>query len=243
MQNGIIISPLPDTRARFKQLCENARICNNILCCIDLDEALQTLTPGNNCDIIFISSNYAASDIADFIETAKLTEVGHQTLFVILLQSNDQDTITVANNLFAGVYAFLCEPYSIDTVQESIKVAQHVQISGTHSRLRAATGLILSDMLEGPDESKENIWTRVERNCKKFEEITGESIAVTIVNKIRDTKPSKRMPHYEGVSKRVKQLSMKYFTDLFGGVLRKYRNEKIPKRETISSTEAEKLGI
>lgn len=114
----------------------------------------------------------------------------------------------LADHFFAGFHGVLNDPMTEEALTEVLNLASNVANSETQHRMRAAAGLIVSEVFrEGASGSFEgNLWQEVREACNKFKRVTGESITCAVVNPLVNNEATST-GSYTGVSKRVRRLT------------------------------------
>ena len=212
MARSLVISPVADSRRSLLRLLTSNAEYHETYSINEIEGATSYLQTNQKLNLIFISAAYGEQNVADFIETARATRACADCAFVLLLNNGDRNTLAVANHMMIGIHAFLSEPYAYTTVENTARLAQAVRLQSSGDRMKAATGLLLTEILEGstagaqdasPD-GKGNMWDRVQESCRKYQELTGNSVGGTVIREIAPLGPSKRLPEIKGMSKRVK---------------------------------------
>ncbi|MFN8389318.1 MAG: hypothetical protein U0136_03410 [Bdellovibrionota bacterium] len=220
MNRALVVSQHMETRLPLVQVLTQSSRFRDVRSVHNIEEANLSVIEHNLFDMIFIAESFGENEIAEFIAEIKRGKSGANTAFVLVMKSQIQDSNTVANNMFGGVHGFLCEPFSLDRVEESVKLALAVRNQSSGVRLRAATGLMLTEVINEIDpsppsegDSQKSIWQKVNDNCEKYKILTGESVSMSLIKDIKDARPSERMPKYTGVSNRVRGLLERKFRE------------------------------
>jgi len=211
MARSLIISPVADSRrALLRMLTSNAEF-HETYGVNEIESAATYLQSNQKLNLIFISSAYGEQNVASFIETARDARACADCAYVLLLNQGERKTTAIANHMMIGIHAFLSEPYTFENVDSTARLAQAVRLQSSGDRMKAATGLLLTEILEGspmPPEfaadGKGNMWERVQESCRKYQELTGNSVGGTVIKEIAPLAPSKRLSEIKGMSKRVK---------------------------------------
>jgi len=170
-------------------------------------------------DIALISYEFPEYLLRGFIEKAKKATFGIDAAFVLVLPAKDQDSETVAKNVITGADGFLFEPYSVDQLDEIVKLAARVKKERSDARERAAFGLLLDDLLQMVDRASylKSVEQDTDAQFKKirakakmiyslegdraqiyFETLTDKTMEAPLPRKIYQEK-------YKGASKRVRE--------------------------------------
>src|SRR5262249_35099195 len=123
--------------------------------------------------------------------------------------TGERTTDIISQNMLVGVHSFVSEPLSVESIEDATRVGNAVRLKASGVRMKAATGLMLAEILEESEKGsggseKQNLWERVQNSCERFKELTGQSVTTSVVKDMEGLAPSKRLPRYGGVSKRVK---------------------------------------
>jgi DNA-binding NtrC family response regulator len=218
MKRALVVSQFMEMRLKLVQVLNQLPQFHSVHSVHNIDEARLLLDPSQTFDIVFIARSFGEAEIASFIDSVKRTGQGRETAFVMLMKAGEPDSVLVANSMFGGVHGFLCEPFSFERVEDAARLASAVHAQASRTRLRAATGLLLDDVIEELDPSSaeekaamRSIWEKVNRNCEKYKLLTGESVSLSLIKDIKDMPVADRLPKYEGVSSRVKGLLERKF--------------------------------
>ena len=218
-RRALIISQFLETRLALQQTMERSGIFQFVESAHCLEEAKQAILSSASFGHIFIANSYAPQETAELIESIKARSKG-RTTFVLLLRSGDQDSQTVANSMVAGFHGFLCEPFSIGAIEESVKLSAAVKSKDSSIRLRTATGLMLTESMPPVDEESGtmngDLWQRVQETCDRYRHLTGESISVSVVRDLKSLPASQRVPNYNGASKRVRGMFERKLREVVG---------------------------
>ena len=147
-----------------------------------IEEARTLLQSEPPFHFVFIGGEFPETEAAAFIAEAKKKKLpsGDKTVFVLLLGSAT-DSDRVASNMMAGFHGFLCEPYSLESVTELTQLAGKVSEQHTVVRMKAATGILLSDLRDEDPASKaepegKNLWEKSQQSCKWYNSVTNDSL-------------------------------------------------------------------
>ena len=174
----------------------------------NLEEAKHAILSSANFGHIFIANSYAPQETAEIVELVRTRFKNSRTTFVLLLKEGEHDSTTIANSMVLGFHGFLCEPFSISAIEESVMLSAGVRSKDSSVRLRTATGLMLTESIPLPEQESGtmngNLWQRVQETCDRYKHLTGESVSVSIVKDLQSLPASQRVPNYNGASKRVR---------------------------------------
>jgi len=219
---AILIEPEPIRRARLREVAAAAPCFDQVEACVSTLQAIERLSH-ERCDVVFMG-NLNAADIPGFIEQGKSTEYGRLAAFVTLLDSKYKSDAGVAANTFTGADGVLFEPYSVDNLVDTTKIADRLKEVDANIRKQAALKLLLDNVVEEVDKfglamkSNESIEARSTIvNLRKIGEQVVQatkSLAVdylgVISKSFSEASPPnpyvKERQNYGGVSKRVQQI-------------------------------------
>lgn len=222
MGRALVISPIMETRLPLQQLMERAQIFSAVETIQNLDEARTTLVTNQPFTHIFLSSTFSMPDVAKFIDWAKRRKPDQMLAFVLLLRPGQADSGNVANNMVMGIHGFLFEPFTLESIENVVNLSRTVSQKDSHMRMRAATGLMLTDMFPTekahPDDPPENLWQRVNSTCERVKHLTGQSVTMTVVQGLKKLSSAERVPQYDGASKRVRGLLERKIRETFGAL-------------------------
>ena len=226
MARALVVEESGQLRSKLKQLAEHCGHFTDVDAVSNFDQARVQLALGKVYSYIFVSIEFNSSLIASFVEDARLFP-GTAMSTIIAFGSGDNGTVdAVANQMLVGVHGFMFDHYTVDRLNEIIELAGKAQAQGTHMRLRAATGLILTDILENVSKvselqnldgvepkSKGDLWDRIQHSLRMYKQLTGESIGTSVAVDLKRIAPSRRVPEYRGVSKRVRSVLENHFAN------------------------------
>jgi DNA-binding NarL/FixJ family response regulator len=176
----------------------------------------QLLAAKASISVIMISSDFGVKEVARFIESSRKLQAGRSATFVLLF-SEDLASDTLAKYLLVGINSFLLEPYSGESISEALSLGSIVFDGGSVPRMRAATGLMLREIIQevcdSPSEDSkyrkvDAMWNDVKSVCEEFKLVTGESMTTAVVTALENIPPTQRMLRCEQlVSGLLKMLS------------------------------------
>jgi len=211
MNRALIISPIMEQRIKLQRLLDHMAAFSNVDSVHSLDEATGKFTATKKIQFVFINEQFDDSDTAEFISAAKGSRAYANSAFIMLNTSNEQHKDTIANHMIVGFHGFLFEPYSEDSIFEVVSLSGRVQEQESSARLKAATGLMLTDTIaemngNAEDPVHKDTWEKVKHSCEEYKKITGESLTLAVVGALEKMSPANRLPKYNGASKRVRSL-------------------------------------
>lgn len=145
--DSIIIDPDLDSRMRLKQAMTAVYHFGKATQVTNFHEALHKLGGIENYDVVFISYRLEQNEISEFIKNAKQTKMGQDAAYVLVLQTKNQDSSTVAKNVMVGADGFLFEPYSVDLLIEITHLSAKVKVERADAREKAAISLLVQDVM------------------------------------------------------------------------------------------------
>jgi hypothetical protein len=242
MNRVLIISPDAETRSHLYQVASEVPEFGEIATSNSIKETLTNLAKALPFRYVFISSGFDRLEIGTFIEQSRRTRAGRSSTYIIILKPEEQDMTSVANSMVLGAHGFLCEPFSVDAVSRISRLSRDVNTKGSFARLKAATGLMLSEFLSGENLSDENVsaadqknlWDRVQDTYRRYRLLTGESLSGPVIQHVQNTTPEQRLRLYTGVSERVRKL----VENIFFKSVKKPDGALSPAKETAAKPEA-----
>lgn len=212
MNRGLIISPFLEQRIKLQRVLEYMPAFLEVDSAHSLDEAETSFLAKKKMNFVFIADHFEESAIAEFISRTKKSAQGKDTAFIMLHSSNLQNKDTIANQMILGFHGFLFEPYSEASILEVVSLSGRVKQQQSNARLKAATGLMLTDTIaeingENEEEASHlDTWQKVKHSCEEYKKITGESLTLAVVGALDKMGSSARLPSYTGASRRVRSL-------------------------------------
>ena len=203
-----------EVRLRLQHALELTPGFEDVTSVHNLEEAEALYAQGHRYGTHVLADSLEQHDISVFLEKVSKLSKTQDELFIVLLGANDAKSLSVAQHMFVGIHGFLCEPFTGESIAESIALARSVLKQRSSLRLRTAAGLMLNDIVEefersnagaGAKPQTDDLWTRVQRTCDRYKALTGESISVAIVEPFQQNEASDRLTGYRGVSKRVRE--------------------------------------
>jgi hypothetical protein len=107
---------------------------------------------------MFLTHRFKKEAVTAFIEEAKTTTIGADCAYILVLNPREQNASTVATSMMTGTDGFLCEPFSVNSITEIVKIAEKVKLENAIKRLRAATSLILDNAMAEIDSRAQKIF-------------------------------------------------------------------------------------
>lgn len=150
--NALIIDPDLDTRMRLKAATTSVVEFGKVHLITSISETSRKLEAGGEAvDVMFLSYRFERADIAAFIKSAKETKTAQDAAYVLVLQTKEQDSQTVAENVMIGADGLLFEPYSVDQLVEITALAARVKKERSDAREAAALKFLLKDVMHQID--------------------------------------------------------------------------------------------
>ncbi len=218
MPNAVIISRNKTLVRALKRAVDNCDLFNTVETQDDLDKVGSALVSGGKFAFVFIDETFENIALASFIENAKRTDGAKKACFVLVCEEKSRSREIIGNALMTGFHAFLSKPFNVSNIQETIELALKVNGRGSKHRLRAATGLLLSEIVHGSKDEVSgptNLWKEVEASCNWYKQVTGDSVTLSVVDPLHQFSAVERVKHYKGVSERVRSLIKERLKNLF----------------------------
>lgn len=210
-RRALIVCQFLELRLRLQHALELTPGFEDVTSVHNLEEAEALYKQGHRYGTHVLADTLEHNDITAFIEKVKNSSKSHEEVFVLLMNAKDSQSLSVAHHMFGGIHGFLCEPFTGDSIAESMALARAVMKQRSSLRLRTAAGLMLNDIVEEFERSngatqtprEGDLWARVQNTCERYKALTGESISVAVVEPLKTDGSGDRA--YTGVSKRVRE--------------------------------------
>ncbi len=98
-----------------------AELFNEVQSRVALDKALELMNI-HSFQIVFIEEELFNSS-ADFLEKAKASQGGRTSTYILLRKAKEFEAHSVVSNMLLGIDSLLNEPFSIDSLQEIIRIS------------------------------------------------------------------------------------------------------------------------
>ncbi|MCB0332193.1 MAG: hypothetical protein KDD55_01770 [Bdellovibrionales bacterium] len=217
--DALIVDPDLDRRMRLKSATTSVVQFSKVNLVSSLDDALGAFSTGRKCDVAFITSQFSQENITKFIKEAKDHQASQDAAFILVLQTKDQESSTVASNVMIGADGFLFEPYSVDQLVEITELAAKVKAERCLNREEAALRFLMNDIIQQVDMISylKSVGYDVGRGIRRFKQmcnvlksLEGESLDLyfRIAVDTFEAAPFPKKLHqdnYKGASKRVKE--------------------------------------
>lgn len=181
-----------------------------------LDKALSGLGGSGRYDVIFISAAYPQDEIARFIPAAKKTTKGEDSAYILVLKGDNQDQSVIASTLMIGADGIICEPYSVERLNEITLLAAKIRRERVESRQKAAISLLMTTLVKEYDRitlfliqdvDKERILNKFSRNCQPLNQFIENSLELyyQCALELFSRTEAPIVTNYTGASKRLKE--------------------------------------
>jgi response regulator RpfG family c-di-GMP phosphodiesterase len=214
MYRATIVDPVTESRLAIQRLMEYTAQFNPILTVFDLTEARKGITTAP-IDFMFISDSFPEEETALFIENMKKTPAGKNCTYILTMSPESQSRTAVSNAMLVGIHGFLCQPYTLSSMEDITKLAQKVSCKNTEHRLYAATGLMLTtvDEFSEQEQGKEgknvkDLWEQIKESCETYKRVTGSSVRDLVEDSLQEEPPKEEEEEvgYDGPSERVRKM-------------------------------------
>ena len=217
--NALIINSDIDARMRLKSATTSVIQFSKVQLLTNLNEGLSRLEGGHVCDVLFVSYSFEKDEVKQFIKDAKGTKSGEDAAYILVLETGEQDSSVIAENVLIGADGFLFEPYSVDQLVEITNLAARVKRERAEEREQAALTFLLKDMMHQIDliaYLKANGYD-VGRGFKRFKQMcsvlntlegTSKELYMNLAVELFSEAPFPKniyQKSYSGASKRVKE--------------------------------------
>lgn len=150
-QTALVLDKDSDSRMKLKSATSAVSSFGVVQLCAHSVDALRILGERNEWDIILISAKLETGRITEFITQAKLTPGGRDAAYILVISASDQNSSAIATNILAGADSFLCEPYSVDSLQEISNLAATVKQQRIRERQEGAIRILVNDVIRTLD--------------------------------------------------------------------------------------------
>ncbi|MFN8389931.1 MAG: hypothetical protein U0136_06550 [Bdellovibrionota bacterium] len=185
MSTVLLVTSKNQLRTSFRQLLANIEGLGSPLSVGTMSQAKEQLAFERKFRFVFISNEFSDEDCAEFIAKARAGEDPEEkTVFVLIFSGQVQDPELVANRMIAGFHGFLCEPFTLESVTEMAALSAKVSQQQTLIRMKAATGILLSDVGDRPSNQHPavplDLLQESQDACTRYNEETNESITMIL---------------------------------------------------------------
>ncbi len=214
MRQILLISSRIQLKSKLRQVLVHLKGCHVAAATSDLKNAREIIGIQPFFHFVFIGSDMPESETAKFIADVKRKRGpnGEKTVFVLIFEGGEANPQRVGTRMMAGFHGFLCEPFSFDGVAELLGLAEGVRDQYTVTRLKAATGILLSDLKDEdvpqektPPGAPVNLLRSAYQSCKWYNRVTNESITLMVVSKLKGATLSDCWDTVKGFREKVKQ--------------------------------------
>ena len=151
--DAMIINPLLESRMRFKQVGNSTGMFKHIQLVTTLQEGLARLEGPQTCDVLYVSSRFDPRLITEFVKTGRSSPRGLDSAYLMVMGSIEGSSENIARSLATGIDGFLVEPFSVDNLQDSARLAQKLKRQRCESRQKAAVDILISHAVQMIDEA------------------------------------------------------------------------------------------
>jgi hypothetical protein len=117
----------------------------------DIRSALRDLGSGPDRTAIFVSDEFTTEDMSQFLAEAKRTPGAKNSAFIINIKSKDADQSAIATTILRGFDGMLVEPFSVDAIEEIIRVSSSIHAERNVESQRAAVQYLTVQLLSALD--------------------------------------------------------------------------------------------
>jgi hypothetical protein len=214
----LLIHPSAASRSKLKSAALALPAFRKTHNASSLNDGVEFLKGPDKVNVVFLAYNFGLSAIGEFVKAAKATIHGEDCAYVVVFDTSSQDNSEFAEVLMEGADSVLCEPYSLDGLQEIARLASTINKNNEERRQKAAIYLLVTRAMVELDKLSRFIAAgiNVERGrikfaqfCKSIERFnSGESAGLYMSVLIEafskaPIPPAKKV--YKGASVRVKQ--------------------------------------
>lgn len=146
---ALLIEPDGDKRVKLRQVAAAAPCFDRVEPMAAFKDALLRLEQPN-CDVIFIGF-FPVEEATKFIEEAKKTATGRLCAYVLIQGKRQQSETDAAATILAGADGVLYEPYSVDNLVDTTKIADRIKEADAELKRQAAVSVLLTNMTSEVD--------------------------------------------------------------------------------------------
>lgn len=219
---ALVVDSDIQARIRLKTATAAVGTFSSVIQHSELRAAHSALTAEEGIDVVFISTRFSREEVREFVRHAKASQNGQDSAYVLLLGQDKQDASLIAGSVLEGLDGFLFEPYSVEGLQEIVKLAAKVRAERAKAREGVAIGLLVREVMAQLDlvaslkkaGASAAISTKaLHETCSVLRSLEGESMQVyldTAVNMFEAAPRPKQVKSgkmYSGASKRAQAIS------------------------------------
>lgn len=210
----LLITARTQLKSKLRQVLVHIKGFHVAASTSDLKEAREIVGTQPFFHYMFFGSDMPEAATAKFIADVKRKRGpdAEKTIFVLIFEGGEANQQRVASRMMAGFHGFLCEPFSFDTVKELTALAEGVSDQLTVTRLKVATGILLSDLKDEDVPSERtlpgapvDLLQQANRSCKWYNKKTNESITLMVMSKLKGATLSDCWDSIKGFRDKVRQ--------------------------------------
>jgi predicted exporter len=229
----LVISNQTDFRRRLNQLICYGLDSNRCLLAKSFSHAKKHIASTALIQSVIIDSRMNQEECADFFASYRKGRLAN-SCFIEVVCDGERKCELVADSMLRGFHGLLCEPLSFDSLQELTALAHNVQLNESSVRLRAATGLLLSQArseklnengAKESESSETDMWERVQDACHWYKDVMAESLTGRVCLDISPVSPPLRMKVAKRIAATAKASKIKART-YFSSAVPSFTNRK-----------------
>jgi response regulator RpfG family c-di-GMP phosphodiesterase len=120
-ENALVVAINTELRMRLKEAVNLAEHFEKVFVSHSLREARTQYEVEPTLDGIFISNEFAKSDIPNFIEQTKANSACQDAAYILVLDEKDSQASEIALSMLSGIDALLLSPFSVDRITEVVE--------------------------------------------------------------------------------------------------------------------------
>lgn len=149
--NALLVESDSAHRAKLKQAALAVTAFKKAYSGSSITEALRMLGAEDKIDVVFIAIRFGKAEIGSFIKMAKETRWGEDCAYIVVFQAAAQNDSIFAEIMLEGADSILCEPYSVDRLQEIAELANKIKQENMVKRRKAAIALLIGNLVKQLD--------------------------------------------------------------------------------------------
>jgi AmiR/NasT family two-component response regulator len=148
---AVISEPNTTKRLNFRYALAATQQFDAIVPASSAEDVLHTLRAEVSVDVVFLSTRLGTENVHTLLQNARALTEGKDAAYVMLVERDQQHVGAIAANILQGADGQLCEPYSVEALQEVLELALRVRHERQQARARLALRLLVQEIAEQLD--------------------------------------------------------------------------------------------
>jgi hypothetical protein len=149
----LFVSPDLESRLRFKQVARSTDTLASIYLSSTLGEALDRVRNIPGLGAIYVSSRFQRDFVTSFIGEAKRAPENRQSAYLVVMPGQQAEQQELAAYALGGADGFLMDPFSVESLNETIRVAKQVNKKRSSEQHEVAIDILLGTIVEHIDQA------------------------------------------------------------------------------------------